>query len=228
MNQRAITYRRIHDIPECWGTAVNVQAMVFGNMGNDCATGVAFTRDPSTGNRSIYGEYFVNAQGEDVVAGIRTPQPPTLLGKQSSGVKSLAMEESMPQVFHELKNVCDRLEAHYRDMQDIEFTVQKGRLWMLQTRSGKRTAQAALKIAVEMAQENVIEDREAVTRIDPLSLEQLLHPMLDPDAPRTILATGLAASPGAATGIVVFDPGEAERRAPVLKIFMVCTRRVEA
>ena len=213
MNQRAITYRRIHDIPECWGTAVNVQAMVFGNMGNDCATGVAFTRDPSTGNRSIYGEYLVNAQGEDVVSGIRTPQPLTLLGKQSSGVKTLAMEESMPQVFHELKNVCDRLEAHYRDMQDIEFTVQKGRLWMLQTRSGKRTAQAALKIAVEMAQENVIEDREAVTRIDPLSLEQLLHPMLDPDAPRTILATGLAASPGAATGIVVFDPGEAERRA---------------
>ena len=213
MNQRAITYRRIHDIPESWGTAVNVQAMVFGNMGNDCATGVAFTRDPSTGNRSIYGEYLVNAQGEDVVSGIRTPQPLTLLGKQSSGVKTLAMEESMPQVFHELKNVCDRLEAHYRDMQDIEFTVQKGRLWMLQTRSGKRTAQAALKIAVEMAQENVIEDREAVTRIDPLSLEQLLHPMLDPDAPRTILATGLAASPGAATGIVVFDPGEAERRA---------------
>ncbi|SVB69213.1 uncharacterized protein METZ01_LOCUS222067, partial [marine metagenome] len=213
MNQRAITYRRIHDIPESWGTAVNVQAMVFGNMGNDCATGVAFTRDPSTGNRSIYGEYLVNAQGEDVVAGIRTPQPLTLLGKQSGGVKTLAMEESMPQVFHELKNVCDRLEAHYRDMQDIEFTVQKGRLWMLQTRSGKRTAQAALKIAVEMAQENVIEDREAVTRIDPLSLEQLLHPMLDPDAPRTILATGLAASPGAATGIVVFDADEAERRA---------------
>ncbi len=213
MNQRAITYRRLHNIPESWGTAVNVQAMVFGNMGNDCATGVAFTRDPSNGEPGIYGEYLVNAQGEDVVAGIRTPQPLTLLGKQNGGVKTAAMEEAMPEVFTELKKVCGRLERHYRDMQDIEFTVQKGTLWMLQTRNAKRTAQAALRIAVDMAKEKVIEDHEAVCRIDPLSLEQLLHPTLDPNAPRTVLATGLSASPGAATGVIVFDSDEAERKA---------------
>ena len=213
MNQRAVTYRRLHDIPESWGTAVNVQAMVFGNMGDDCATGVAFTRNPSTGAKEIYGEYLVNAQGEDVVAGIRTPRPLTVAGRQSGGVDSLAMEESMPTVFAQLKGVCGRLEAHYRDMQDIEFTVQKGQLWMLQTRSGKRTAQAALQISVDMAREKVIDKREAVARVDPVSLEQLLHPALDPTAPRTVLARGLAASPGAATGIVVFNADEAERRA---------------
>ncbi|HIB19554.1 MAG TPA: pyruvate, phosphate dikinase [Alphaproteobacteria bacterium] len=213
MNQRAVTYRRLHDIPESWGTAVNVQAMVFGNMGDDCATGVAFTRNPSNGLKQIYGEYLVNAQGEDVVAGIRTPQPLTLAGKQSGGVDSLAMEEAMPAVFDKLKGVCDSLEFHYCDMQDIEFTVQKGQLWMLQTRNGKRTAQAALQIAVDMAREKVIDEREAVTRVDPVSLEQLLHPTLDPAAPRTVLARGLAASPGAATGVVVFDADEAERRA---------------
>ena len=213
MNQRAVTYRRLHDIPESWGTAVNIQAMVFGNMGDDCATGVAFTRNPSTGANQIYGEYLVNAQGEDVVAGIRTPQALTLAGKQSGGVTSLAMEEAMPAVFNGLSEVCDTLESHYRDMQDIEFTVQKGRLWMLQTRNGKRTAQAALRIAIDMAREKVIDEREAVTRVDPLSLEQLLHPTLDPKATRTVLARGLAASPGAATGVLVFDADEAERRA---------------
>ena len=213
MNQRAVTYRRLHDIPESWGTAVNIQAMVFGNMGDDCATGVAFTRNPSTGANQIYGEYLVNAQGEDVVAGIRTPQPLTLAEKQSGGVASLAMEEAMPAVFDGLSAVCDTLESHYRDMQDIEFTVQKGRLWMLQTRNGKRTAQAALHIAIDMARENVIDEREAVTRVDPLSLEQLLHPTLDPKATRTVLARGLAASPGAATGVLVFDSDEAERKA---------------
>ena len=213
MNQRAVTYRRLHDIPESWGTAVNIQAMVFGNMGDDCATGVAFTRNPSTGANQIYGEYLVNAQGEDVVAGIRTPQPLTLAEKQSGGVASLAMEEAMPAVFNGLSEVCDTLESHYRDMQDIEFTVQKGRLWMLQTRNGKRTAQAALHIAIDMARENVIDEREAVTRVDPLSLEQLLHPTLDPRATRTVLARGLAASPGAATGVLVFDSDEAERKA---------------
>jgi pyruvate,orthophosphate dikinase len=213
MNQRAITYRRLHQIPADWGTAVNVQAMVFGNMGEDCATGVAFTRNPSTGVNEFYGEYLVNAQGEDVVAGIRTPQPLTLAGKKANKSNLPAMEEVMPEVFAELNRVRDILEKHYRDMQDIEFTVQQKKLWMLQTRSGKRTAAAALKIAVEMANDGLIDRKEAVARIDANSLDQLLHPMLDPKAEKKVLARGLPASPGAASGAVVFSADEAETRA---------------
>ena len=213
MNQRAITYRRLHQIPEDWGTAVNVQAMVFGNMGDDCATGVAFTRDPSTGENTFYGEYLINAQGEDVVAGIRTPQHLTVKGKLANKSKLPAMEEVMPDVFAQLATIRGKLEGHYHDMQDIEFTVQKGRLYMLQTRNGKRTAAAALKIAVDMVREGLIDQTEAVKRIDPAALDQLLHPTLDPKAPRQILARGLPASPGAASGIVVFSADEAEARA---------------
>ncbi|MBM3533963.1 MAG: pyruvate, phosphate dikinase [Alphaproteobacteria bacterium] len=213
MNQRAIVYRRLHDIPESWGTAVNVQAMVFGNMGDDCATGVAFTRDPSTGERRFYGEFLVNAQGEDVVAGIRTPQQLTIAGKQANLSTLPAMEEAMPEVFRQLDTVRGQLEKHYRDMQDIEFTVQRGKLFMLQTRSGKRTAKAALKIAVDMVAEGLIGRKEAVGRINPGSLDQLLHPTLDPKAKRTVLARGLPASPGAASGKVVFSADEAEARA---------------
>src|SRR5216684_4407192 len=213
MNQRAITYRRLHDIPANWGTAVNVQAMVFGNMGEDCATGVAFTRNPSTGTNEFYGEYLVNAQGEEVVAGIRTPQHLTLAGKKANKSTLPAMEEVMPDVFGELSKVRARLEKHYRDMQDIEFTVQQGKLWMLQTRTGKRTAPAALKIAVEMVKSGVIDRTEAVRRIEPGSLDQLLHPMLDPKAKKVVLARGLPASPGAASGTIVFSADEAERRA---------------
>jgi pyruvate, orthophosphate dikinase len=213
MNQRAITYRRLHGIPANWGTAVNVQAMVFGNMGEDCATGVAFTRNPSTGANEFYGEYLVNAQGEDVVAGIRTPQHLTLAGKKANKSTLPAMEEVMPEVFAELSKVRERLEKHYRDMQDIEFTVQQGKLWMLQTRTGKRTAPAALKIAVEMVGDGVIGKEEAVRRIEPGSLDQLLHPMLDPKAKKSVLARGLPASPGAASGTIVFSAGEAETRA---------------
>src|SRR5690349_7861046 len=210
MNQRAITYRRLHDIPAEWGTAVNVQAMVFGNMGEDCATGVAFTRNPSTGENAFYGEYLVNAQGEDVVAGIRTPQHLTVAGKQANKSNLPAMEEVMPEVFGELLRVRDILEKHYRDMQDIEFTVERGKLWMLQTRTGKRTAQAALKIAVSFVEEGVIGRDEAIRRIEPNSLDQLLHPMLDPSAKTTVLAHGLPASPGAASGKIVFSADEAE------------------
>jgi pyruvate,orthophosphate dikinase len=213
MNQRAITYRRLHDIPADWGTAVNVQAMVFGNMGEDCATGVAFTRNPSTGANEFYGEYLINAQGEDVVAGIRTPQHLTIAGKQAAKSTLPAMEEVMPQVFAELDTVRRKLEAHYRDMQDVEFTVQQGKLYMLQTRTGKRTAAAALHIAVDMAGSGIISREEAVQRIEPNSLEQLLHPRLDPKAPKTVLARGLPASPGAASGIVVFSADDAEARA---------------
>jgi pyruvate, orthophosphate dikinase len=213
MNQRANTYRRLHGIPADWGTAVNVQAMVFGNMGDDCATGVAFTRNPSTGNNEFYGEYLVNAQGEDVVAGIRTPQHLTLAGKKANNSQLPAMEEVMPQVFGELQKVRTKLEQHYRDMQDIEFTVQQGKLFMLQTRTGKRTAPAALKIAVEMAENGLITKEEAVRRIEPESLDQLLHPTLDPKAPKTVLARGLPASPGAASGKVVFSADVAEARA---------------
>ncbi len=213
MNQRAITYRRLHDIPADWGTAVNIQAMVFGNMGEDCATGVAFTRNPSTGANEFYGEYLVNAQGEDVVAGIRTPQHLTVAGKQAAKSSLPAMEEVMPEVFRELQDVRHRLESHYRDMQDVEFTVQRGKLYMLQTRTGKRTAAAALRIAVDMAESGIIGRAEAVQRIEPNSLEQLLHPTLDPKAPKTVLARGLPASPGAASGIVVFTADEAEARA---------------
>jgi pyruvate,orthophosphate dikinase len=213
MNQRAITYRRLHDIPADWGTAVNVQAMVFGNMGDDCATGVAFTRNPSTGANEFYGEYLVNAQGEDVVAGIRTPQHLTIAGKAANKSQLPAMEEVMPQVFAELEKVRRTLERHYRDMQDIEFTVQRGKLFMLQTRTGKRTAPAALKIAVELAQDGVVSKAEAIRRIEPASLDQLLHPTLDPKAKTVVLARGLPASPGAASGIVVFSADEAELRA---------------
>jgi pyruvate, orthophosphate dikinase len=210
MNPRAVTYRRLHDIPADWGTAVNVQAMVFGNMGEDCATGVAFTRNPSTGKNEFYGEYLVNAQGEDVVAGIRTPQHLTIAGKDANNSSLPAMEEVMPEVLAELSKVRRALEDHYRDMQDIEFTVQRGKLWMLQTRTGKRTAQAALKIAVSLVEEGVIDREEAVRRIEPASLDQLLHPMLDPKAKTTVLAQGLPASPGAASGKVVFSADEAE------------------
>jgi len=213
MNPRAITYRRLHDIPADWGTAVTVQAMVFGNMGEDCATGVAFTRNPSTGVNEFYGEFLVNAQGEDVVAGIRTPQHLTVAGKKSNGSTLPAMEEVMPTLFQELRQVRMTLEAHFRDMQDIEFTVQRGRLYMLQTRTGKRTAGAALKIAVDCAEDGLISRAEAVNRIDPASLDQLLHPRLDPKAKKLILAKGLPASPGAASGIVVFSADEAETHA---------------
>jgi pyruvate,orthophosphate dikinase len=210
MNPRAVTYRRLHDIPADWGTAVNVQAMVFGNMGPDCATGVAFTRDPSTGANAFYGEYLVNAQGEDVVAGIRTPQHLTIAGKEANKSALPAMEEVMPEILGELYKVRGILEDHYRDMQDIEFTVQRSKLWMLQTRTGKRTAQAALKIAVSLVEEGVIDREEAIRRIEPSSLDQLLHPMLDPNAKTTVLARGLPASPGAASGKVVFSADEAE------------------
>jgi pyruvate,orthophosphate dikinase len=213
MNPRAVTYRRLHNIPADWGTAVNVQAMVFGNMGEDCATGVAFTRNPSTGADEFYGEYLVNAQGEDVVAGIRTPQHLTIAGKQASGSDLPAMEEVMPAVFAELLRVRRILEDHYRDMQDIEFTVERGKLWMLQTRTGKRTAQAALKIAVSFVEEGRIGRDEAIRRIDPDSLDQLLHPTLDPAAKITVLARGLPASPGAASGKIVFSADEAEAMA---------------
>ncbi len=212
LTARAVTYRKLHNIPENWGTAVNVQAMVFGNMGDDCATGVAFTRNPSTGANEFYGEFLVNAQGEDVVAGIRTPQHLTLLGKKVNRSTLPAMEEAMPAVFTELDAVRRRLESHYRDMQDIEFTVEGGKLYMLQTRSGKRTAQAALKVAVDMVGEGLIDRRQAVSRIDPASLDQLLHPTLDPKAPRKVIARGLPASPGAAAGRAVFTADEAEDR----------------
>jgi len=213
MNQRAITYRRLHSIPESWGTAVNVQAMVFGNMGDDCATGVAFTRDPSTGTNLFYGEYLVNAQGEDVVAGIRTPQHLTIEGKTAQKSDAPAMEEVMPEVFKQLCGVRETLEKHYSDMQDIEFTVQRGRLYMLQTRNGKRTAKAALKIAVDMVREGLIDKKEAVARIVPSSLDQLLHPTLDPKAQRKVISKGLPASPGAASGKVVFSADAAEKQA---------------
>src|SRR5476649_1335314 len=212
MNQRAITYRRLHAIPESWGTAVNVQAMVFGNMGDDCATGVAFTRDPSTGSNLFYGEYLVNAQGEDVVAGIRTPQHLTVEGKNAQKSDAPSMEEVMPEVFKQLVGVRQTLEKHYSDMQDIEFTVQRGKLYMLQTRNGKRTAKAALKIAVDMVREGLIDKKEAVARIVPSSLEQLLHPTLDPKAERKVIAKGLPASPGAASGAIVFTADEAEKQ----------------
>ncbi|MDE3115884.1 MAG: pyruvate, phosphate dikinase [Pseudomonadota bacterium] len=208
---RANTYRRLHHIPEDWGTAVNVQAMVFGNRGETSATGVAFTRDPSTGEKLLYGEFLVNAQGEDVVAGIRTPQPISKIVRERQGGKRPAMEEAMPESFAELKRIADVLEAHYRDMQDVEFTVQEGKLFMLQTRSGKRTAEAALKAAVDMVGEGLIDVNTAVARVDPSALDQLLHPTLDPNAEKHAIAVGLAASPGAATGEVAFTAEEAEK-----------------
>ncbi|MEO1200543.1 MAG: pyruvate, phosphate dikinase [Pseudomonadota bacterium] len=213
MNQRAITYRRLHQIPEDWGTAVNIQAMVFGNMGNTSATGVAFTRNPSTGAQELYGEFLVNAQGEDVVAGIRTPQDLTEAARIASKSTKPSLETAMPEAFGQFVDICQRLEAHYRDMQDLEFTIESGRLWMLQTRSGKRTARAAIRIAVDMANEGLISRDEAVARIDPASLDQLLHPTIDPSAERQIIGTGLPASPGAAVGKIVFTSEDAERLA---------------
>ena len=210
-SERAKVYRRLNDIPATWGTAVNVQAMVFGNMGDTSATGVAFTRDPSKGDRAYYGEFLINAQGEDVVAGIRTPQYLTKTAREEAGAKAASMEEAMPEVYTELAEVFDTLETHYRDMQDIEFTVEQSKLWMLQTRSGKRTAKAALKIAVEMANEGLITREEAIARVDPQALDQLLHPTLDPQATRDVLTKGLPASPGAASGAAVFDADTAER-----------------
>jgi pyruvate,orthophosphate dikinase len=212
-SERAKVYRRLNDIPGDWGTAVNVQAMVFGNMGDTSATGVAFTRDPATGEAAYYGEFLINAQGEDVVAGIRTPQYLTLAARERAGAKPASMEEAMPEVYAELARVFDLLERHYRDMQDIEFTVERGKLWMLQTRSGKRTAKAALKIAVDMAAEELITREEAILRVDPMALDQLLHPTLDPKAARDVLTKGLPASPGAASGYAVFDSDTAEKRA---------------
>ncbi len=220
MNQRAITYRRLHNIPADWGTAVNVQAMVFGNMGNDCATGVAFTRDPSTGENYFYGEYLVNAQGEDVVAGIRTPQPINRAKHKDGDLPS--MEEVLPECYQQLVKIRDILEKHYKDMQDIEFTIEKGKLFMLQTRNGKRTSRASIKIAVDMVKEGLIDEKTAVLRVSPGQLDQLLHPSLDPKAPRQVIAKGLPASPGAASGEVVFTADEAESAAKLgLKVILV-------
>lgn len=221
-SNRAKTYRKIHEIPDDWGTAVTVQAMVFGNMGDDCATGVAFTRDPSTGENYFYGEYLVNAQGEDVVAGIRTPQSLTIKGRKKEGSDLPSMEEVMPKVFKQLDAVRKKLEKYYREMQDIEFTVQQGKLYMLQTRTGKRTAAAALKIAVDMVGEKVISANDALLRIEPHSLDQLLHPTLDPMAHKQIVAKGLPASPGAASGEIVFSSDLAEEMAKDGKKVILC------
>ena len=211
MNPRAVTYRRLNEIPTEWGTAVNIQSMVFGNMGDDCATGVAFTRDPSTGENYFYGEYLVNAQGEDVVAGTRTPQPINKAKHQPGDLP--AMEDVMPEAYAQLVDIRDRLEKHYKDMQDIEFTIEKGKLYMLQTRTGKRTAKAAVTIAVDMVEEGLITDKEAILRMAPAQLDQLLHRSLDPKAEKTVVAKGLPASPGAASGEVVFSADEAEEAA---------------
>ena len=220
MNQRAITYRKLNGIPADWGTAVNVQSMVFGNMGSDCATGVAFTRDPSTGENYFYGEYLVNAQGEDVVAGIRTPQPINRAKYKPGDLPS--MEEVLPECYRQLASIRDILESHYKDMQDIEFTIEKGILYMLQTRGGKRTAKAAIKIAVDMVAEGLIDERTAVLRVAPSQLDQLLHPSLDPAAEKIVIAKGLPASPGAASGKVVFTADEAESAAKLgLKVILV-------
>ncbi|MGH7287473.1 MAG: pyruvate, phosphate dikinase [Myxococcota bacterium] len=212
-NDRARRYRKIHGIPDSWGTAVNVQAMVFGNMGEGCATGVAFTRDPSTGDKHFYGEYLKNAQGEDVVAGTRTPQPINRQSRRAEGAQLPTLEEEMPRAYRELVRIYQKLERHYREMQDIEFTIENGKLWMLQTRTGKRTTQAAVKIAVDMAKEGLISREDAIRRIDPHALDQLLHPTLDPNAERVVIAKGLPASPGAASGRIVFSSDEAEARA---------------
>ncbi|WP_284178142.1 pyruvate, phosphate dikinase [Rhabdaerophilum sp. SD176] len=211
MNARAIKYRELHSIPESWGTAVNVQAMVFGNMGETSATGVAFTRNPSNGAKELYGEFLLNAQGEDVVAGIRTPQDITEAARIAAGSTKPSLEMSLPEAYAELVRIYGLLEKHYRDMQDLEFTVQQGKLWMLQTRNGKRTAKAALRIAVDLANEGLITREEAIQRIDPAALDQLLHPTIDPNATRVVLSTGLPASPGAATGAIVFTSEEAEQ-----------------
>ncbi|WP_068085531.1 pyruvate, phosphate dikinase [Polycladidibacter stylochi] len=225
MLPRAQTYRRLHDLPSDWGTAVNVQAMVFGNMGDDSATGVAFSRNPSNGENALYGEYLINAQGEDVVAGIRTPQDITEAARIAAGSDKPSLEATMPQMYQQFAEACKKLETHYRDMQDMEFTIERGKLWMLQTRNGKRTLKAALKIAVDMADEGVISKEEAVKRIDPTSLDQLLHPTIDPDAEIDELATGLPASPGAASGAIVFNSDEAEAEKADGKAVVLC--RVE-
>ncbi|HEX3709397.1 MAG TPA: pyruvate, phosphate dikinase [Pseudolabrys sp.] len=222
MNQRANTYRRLHNIPEDWGTAVNVQAMVFGNMGETSATGVAFTRNPSTGEKKLYGEFLINAQGEDVVAGIRTPQEISEAARRESGSDKPSMEKTLPKAYAELTRIYNKLEHHYRDMQDLEFTVEQGKLWMLQTRNGKRTAKAALRIAVELANEGLISKNEAVLRVEPLSLDQLLHPTIDPRAHRKVIATGLPASPGAASGEIVFSSDDAAQlKADGKKVILV-------
>jgi pyruvate,orthophosphate dikinase len=210
MAPRAITYRKLNDIPESWGTAVNVQAMVFGNMGATSATGVAFTRNPSTGEKALYGEFLVNAQGEDVVAGIRTPQDLTEAARIASGSSAPSLEKLMPEAFAEFRSICDRLEKHYRDVQDLEFTVERGKLWMLQARSAKRTAKAALKTAVDMTTEGLVSRDDALLRINPVALDQLLHPSIDPNAERSLFASGLPASPGAASGEIVLSSDEAE------------------
>jgi pyruvate,orthophosphate dikinase len=221
-NQRAVFYRRMHDIPDDWGTACNVQAMVFGNLGDSSATGVAFSRDPSTGEKRVYGEWLPNAQGEDVVAGIRTPMP---ILPRPGGRGEESLEQKMPSAFKELVGVCAKLEAHFRDMQDLEFTIQEGKLYMLQCRAAKRASRAAVRVAVEMVKENLISKEEAVLRVEPSGLDQLLHPTLDPTAPKKVLARGLAASPGAASGHIVFNADEAERRAGQGKPVILC--RVE-
>ncbi|WP_422376831.1 pyruvate, phosphate dikinase [Roseibium sp.] len=222
MVPRAVTYRRLHDLPASWGTAVNVQAMVFGNMGEDSATGVAFTRNPSTGEKALYGEFLVNAQGEDVVAGIRTPQDITEKARIEAGSSNPSLESLMPAAFAEFQSYCDKLEAHYRDMQDLEFTIEKGKLWMLQTRNGKRTAKAALKIAVDMVAEGLLSEDVAIGRVEPGALDQLLHPTIDPNAERDVITTGLPASPGAASGAIVFTSDEAEKaKAEGRKVILV-------
>src|SRR5471030_981368 len=222
MNQRANTYRRLHAIPENLGTAVNVQAMVFGNMGETSATGVAFTRNPSTGEKKLYGEFLINAQGEDVVAGIRTPQEISEESRIEAGSDKPSMQATMPKAYAELTRIYNVLERHYRDMQDLEFTVEQGKLWMLQTRNGKRTGKAALRIAVELANEGLISKNEAILRIDPLTLDQLLHPTIDPRAHRRVVATGLPASPGAASGEIVFSSDEAAQlKADGKKVILV-------
>jgi len=209
-NARANTYRRLHDIPDSWGTAVTVQAMVFGNLGESSATGVAFTRNPSTGAKELYGEFLINAQGEDVVAGIRTPQPLTESARREGSDETPSLETQMPAPFRTLTAIFQRLEKHYRDMQDVEFTIENGKLWILQTRAGKRTAEASLRIAVDLAEEGVISKAEAVMRVNPAALDQLLHPTLDPEARKDVITTGLPASPGAAAGEIVFTAEDAE------------------
>ncbi|MEP3045786.1 MAG: pyruvate, phosphate dikinase [Roseibium sp.] len=222
MVPRAVTYRRLHDYPSSWGTAVNVQAMVFGNMGENSATGVAFTRNPSTGENALYGEFLVNAQGEDVVAGIRTPQDITEKARKEAGSTSPSLEALMPAAFAEFQSYCSRLEKHFKDMQDLEFTVEQGKLWMLQTRNGKRTAKAALKVAVDMVSEGLLSEEEAIGRVAPGALDQLLHPTIDPNAERDIVTTGLPASPGAASGAIVFNSDEAEQaKAAGRKVILV-------
>ncbi|HRQ61041.1 MAG TPA: pyruvate, phosphate dikinase, partial [Alphaproteobacteria bacterium] len=222
MVPRAVTYRRIHEISDKWGTAVNVQSMVFGNMGDTSATGVAFSRDPSTGENYFYGEYLINAQGEDVVAGIRTPQSLTKYGREREGSNLPSMEESMPEVFAQLEDLRHKLEQHFKDVQDLEFTVQKGNLFLLQTRNGKRTAKAALKIAVDMVSEGLITEEQAMLRVDPSSLDQLLHPTLDPKAPKDVVTKGLPASPGAASGKAVFTADDAEAAKNAGELVILC------